>query len=147
MSMAIRPQHVSHFDQQPQMLELRQNKARADSSPASLPTTPRSRFVSNPPSPSIAESQSTFGKRMNWGLNSREAKKRKDLKMRVVTQAPQSGWQRPSRLNVVRTRQGQRWKERLPESATELLARLYEALIMAKNCEVSKVTVTSRREH
>jgi hypothetical protein len=126
------------------MVEIRKNNTRATSGPPTLPSppsAPQSRFASDPPSPSVAGSQSTFGKRMNWGPTSREAKKRKDMKMRVITQAPQSGWQRPVRQNVFRSRQGQQWKERLPESATELLARLYEALIMAKNCEVGAIYV------
>lgn len=99
-------------------------------------TAARPYFGSTPSSPSVAETQGTFGKKMNWGLTSRESKKRKELKMRVVTQNPSAGWQRSARQNVHRARQGQQWKEKLPDSATELLARLYEALIMAKNCEV-----------
>jgi hypothetical protein len=99
---------------------------------------------------------------LNSGVSlgaTKEAKKRRDLKMRVVTQPsyPSSStssstilsqqarpqvYQRGQR-QVISPRRGPRvitrtaWKERLPREATELLAKLYEALIMAKNCEVS----------
>jgi hypothetical protein len=52
--------------------------------------------------------------------NSKEAEKRKHLKIEVVTQPVMKPATRP-----------------LPRSATQLLTLLYEALTQAKNCEVS----------
>jgi len=105
---------------------------------AAAACAPQTRFTSTPSSPSAADSHGTFGKKSMWNTSSRESKRRKDLKMRVVTQPAGPGWQRIARQTGQKARQGHQWKERLPDFATDLLARLYEALIMAKNCEVGR---------
>jgi hypothetical protein len=97
-----------------------------------------------------SSTNSTFGKKMTWSSStsqlgqgqtgwSKEAKKRKEMKMRVVTQPVGQGqsYQRPASRQLTIGRGARQWKQRLPSNATELLANLYETLIMAKNCEAS----------
>ena len=98
-----------------------------------------------------SSTNATFAKKMAWSSSSsqlgqgqvgwtKEAKKRKDLKMKVVTQPVGQGqsYQRPASRQLTMAKNARQWKQRLPSNATELLANLYETLIMAKNCEASR---------
>lgn len=79
-------------------------------------------------------------RKTSWASTSREAKRRKDLKIRVITQVPPTSTKlvrQTSRNDPSQCRQRQVVRDPLPTNSTELLTRLYEALIMSRNCEVS----------
>lgn len=107
------------------------------SAPPVSPHTP-GKHSSGYTTPSSGSSQVSMNRKPSMTASTREAKKRRDLKMRVVTQPEPRNNQRNSMrwgANLGRNSRST-WREALPENATDLLTKLYEALIMAKNCEV-----------